>query len=186
MFRKRATDLAQWNSTADATLATAESVAFRWLTYFLILAAALSYLLAKSVITGGRVTVGQFEYWLLGLAAIAIVLGVGRAIRPSKRRKEGKANSLLLLWCWLCSLAIFVFLRVTYFSESFEFPVYRALSYDPILSNAAVAMIYALGGFALTVAIAWLFEREFPVSVQRAPLAILLNCVLFFVLVFSI
>jgi hypothetical protein len=154
--------------------------------YLLVLTGVFGYLLAKHIVSGGQVSLDQFEYWLLGIFAIAIILMMGRLSHViDGGRGSVRLDSLLLVRCWVYSLICFVVLRASLYSETFEFPIYSALKYNFTYSHLAITAIYSLLGCAVAVAIPMLRRGEFPLRMQELP-GICLNFALFLVLMFMI
>src|SRR5262245_5413514 len=78
------------------------------LPYLTIVGCLISYFLAKHIVA--KTTLDQFEYWILGAAAPAVLLGVNHFATRLDGREAEASDPLFVARCWFFSLTWFVIL----------------------------------------------------------------------------
>jgi hypothetical protein len=135
-----------------------------WLDYLVVIFGCIAYVAALNLTSRGQVKIDQFEYWLLGLGALAVIIVSMRAYRYfAAGDLDGEVfNEGFFASAWLLSLLEFVALRVTLQSESYEFPLYASLHYNYVLAGIILSILYSVLGYATALAIRQLIAPPRP------------------------
>jgi len=156
------------------------------ISYLLLGLGCFLFTVSKYITSGGRITLSQPEYWLLGsIPVLALLLVSGWFRKPTARSTVFEQT--FLVWCWLFSLAAFISLRSSLLSETFEFPLYEALNYNPLLCYVPLAVIYSAFGFVAALGVRALLQGPAPTVRTGAgfvTIALLGNFLMFLGLVF--
>jgi hypothetical protein len=181
------------SSPKDITPATADRLlgfGGRTSDYFLIIAACVAYVAAKNITSNGRVTLDEFQYWLVGIIPFILLVAVSRTYRHYMAAVGARIyfDEGFFALAWLLTLLQFVALRVTLWSESFEFPIYETFSYNYLTARIIFSGLYSLYGYATAIAVSLLLSNQRPMTVLGVwsiPIGCGLNAILFYVLVFA-
>ena len=158
--------------------------------YVVLLVGCVAFVAARNLTAGGRVTIDQFQYWLIGLLpflAIILAAAIYRYFVPSDEEGADFDEGFFAL-AWLLSLLQFVALRVTLWSETFEFPLYEMLGFNLLAAKMILAVVYSVLGYATTLAVRQVVSpqrKACAYHISGIGMGCSFNAVLFYVLVFS-
>ncbi|MEQ1520171.1 MAG: hypothetical protein ABL936_02765 [Aestuariivirga sp.] len=148
-------------------------------------AALLLFLLAKNIASASTITVDRFEYWIVGLAPVLAYYGLGRL--ENSGRTGLKDVFSIGIAAWLLALVAYLVLQLTFLSEVLQFPIQEKFGYASPLSFAISSAVYvAFGSIGAFLLFLHRYRRDPATRFATAILALALNWVMFFTLVFAI
>jgi hypothetical protein len=139
--------------------ARALSLVRRLLDLFLIVVGCLAFIAASNLTSDEKVTIDSLGYWFLGLVPFVLIMLSARASR-GRRDNWFMLDEGFLVSAWMLSLLLFVALRVSYRSETFEFPLYEFVRYNLIVGHLVLSFIYSMFGCVAAFAIGSLMRRD--------------------------
>jgi len=157
--------------------------------YLLVISGCVAFIAARNLTSRGLVKIDQFEYWLIGLLPFLLIMLAGKAYRlyaPIDKNRNAFEEGFFAS-AWLLSLLLFVALRVTTQSETFEFPLYEALKYNYLIADVVLSGLYSVLGYAVIVAISLVIagrRPSGPFHTLKILVGCILNAALFFALIF--
>ncbi|MGY3618602.1 hypothetical protein [Bradyrhizobium sp. USDA 10063] len=131
----------------------------RLLDLFLIGIGCLAFIAASNLTSDGNVTLDSLGYWFLGLVPFALIILSARASR-GRRDDWFMLDEGFLVSAWMLSLLLFVALRVSSRSETFEFPLYEFVRYNLVAGHLVLSFIYSAFGCVAAFAIGSLVRRD--------------------------